>query len=285
MVRQMRDCRVSASCAVVLISFCLISDPCSFSSYVGWKAPTEGSWLVKGRAIQSRLMGTRICARAKPPEPSEQRARRTQILQCSSGALALMGWAGWLGQNGQESSVAREVVVRLGLGAERIEDATNWELSFFRATLEAVASQAARTERVLYHYTDLDSAAAIVKGRQGLKLSRGGYRGGGVFFSKLSPLDGLQGLDGLKEGAASAQLWREVFPAFRDAQLPRNYGSDFPGREHQADAVLVCFAAESMLEDIPYRQSSCFISLEKFQTFDAEFFAYRNIPRVYRLSP
>lgn len=210
---------------------------------------------------------------------------RAQLLRMSSASLGSMGWAGWLGRGEQEDIQEREATVRLGLGADYMEDATNWELSFFKSTLDAVASRAARTERVLYHYTDLASAAAVVKGRLGLRLSRGGYKGGGVFFSKMSPLDGLSELQAGAPSGASARLWREVFPAFQTAQLQRNYGSDFPGRERKVDAVLVCVAAESMLEDIPDRTNSCFIPLEKFETFAAEYFAYRNIPRAYRLSP
>lgn len=45
--------------------------------------------------------------------------------------------------------------------------------------------------QVLYHYTDLPSAKAIVGGRQGLRLSRGGYKGGGVFFSTRAPVETL----------------------------------------------------------------------------------------------
>ena len=45
--------------------------------------------------------------------------------------------------------------------------------------------------QVLYHYTDLPSAKAIVGGRQGLRLSRGGYKGGGVFFSTRAPVEKL----------------------------------------------------------------------------------------------
>ena len=242
--------------------------------------------LLEGTCLSKKAV--RFCCLARRAEAEANRPRRAQLASWSTNALGLMGWAGWLGHDVNQASEASkaseeasgEAVVRLGLGAERIEDVTRWELSFFRSTLDAVVKRAAQSERVLYHYTDLASAAAIVNGRKGLRLSRGGFKGGGVFFSKLSPLDGLE----LEQGRPS-RLWREVFPAFRSAQLQRNYGSDVVGRENKADAVLVCVAPETMLEDIPDRRSSCFISLERFQTFAAEYFAFRNIPRAYRLAP
>ena len=58
---------------------------------------------------------------------------RAQLLRLSSASLGLMGWAGWLGRGEQEELEAREATVRLGLGADYIEDATNWELSFFKS--------------------------------------------------------------------------------------------------------------------------------------------------------
>ena len=36
--------------------------------------------------------------------------------------------------------------------------------------------------------------------------------------------------------------------------------------------------------DVDQRSKAVFISLEKFETFAAEYFAYRNIPRAYRLA-
>lgn len=36
--------------------------------------------------------------------------------------------------------------------------------------------------------------------------------------------------------------------------------------------------------DVDERSAAVFISLEKFETFAAEYFAYRNIPRAYRLA-
>ena len=59
--------------------------------------------------------------------------------------------------------------------------------SIFHESIE----QNAACSQVLYHYTDLPSAKAIVGGRQGLRLSRGGYKGGGVFFSTRAPVEEL----------------------------------------------------------------------------------------------
>ncbi|CAJ1446286.1 unnamed protein product [Effrenium voratum] len=93
-------------------------------------------------------------------------------------------------------------------------------------------------------------------------------------------------------GYIAKKLWGKIFPLFRAAQLRANYGKDFQGRERQADAVLVCFAPHSMVEDLDLidRSGASFISLERFETFDAarriaEYFAIRNIPRAYRLAP
>ncbi|CAJ1394902.1 unnamed protein product [Effrenium voratum] len=194
------------------------------------------------------------------------------------GALAggLMGWAGWLGSS-MEASQSRS----RSSGFRELEDATRWELSFFKETLRSVEAMCPRNSRVLYHYTDLESAKAILKGHQGIRLSRGGYRGGGVFFSRRRPTDAEEDPEKAKK------LWGKIFPLFRAAQLRANYGKDFQGRERQADAVLVCFAPHSMVEDLDLidRSGASFISLERFETFDAEYFAIRNIPRAYRLAP
>ena len=259
-----------ATCLGFLVWLCL-SDPCGFSTHAGCR-----SRLMQERGLMAATRHPR--SGRGPLALTAEPLRRSQLLEWSTGALGLMGWAGWLGQGQADEG---NEVVRLGLGAERIEDATRWELSFFQSTLDAVARRASQTDRVLYHYTDLASAAAILKGRRGIRLSRGGYKGGGVFFSKMGPLDGLSELELRGQG----RLWQDVFPAFQSAQLQRNYGTDILGREHKADAVLVCVAPQSMLEDIPDRTNSCFIPLESFETFAAEYFAFRNIPRAYRLVP
>jgi hypothetical protein len=49
---------------------------------------------------------------------------------------------------------------------------------------------------VVYHYTDLPSAKSIVLGRRGLRVSRGGFKGGGVFFSKKSPVEDVDPAQG-----------------------------------------------------------------------------------------
>ena len=50
-----------------------------------------------------------------------------------------------------------------------------------------------------------------------------------------------------------SRLWREVFPSWREEQLRSNYGETLsPGRENQADAVLVCYVPSSMLEELIY---------------------------------
>jgi hypothetical protein len=146
-----------------------------------------------------------------------------------------MGWAGWLSSRTEATGDAAAL---LGLGAAYLEDATSWELSFFARTLKAVEGRCPRDSMLLYHYTDVGSAEAIIKGRRGIRVSRGGYRGGGVFFSRLGPLAGID--------AGSSQLWREVFPEFRVQQLLRNYGSDISGRDEKADAVLLCSVQASL---------------------------------------
>ena len=50
--------------------------------------------------------------------------------------------------------------------------------------------------QVVYHYTDLPSAKSIVLGRRGLRVSRGGFKGGGVFFSKKSPVEDVDPAQG-----------------------------------------------------------------------------------------
>jgi len=159
--------------------------------------------------------------------------------------------------------------VKLGLGAREIEDANGWELLFFQNTLEDLNGRCPKNSQVVYHYTDLPSAKSIVLGRRGLRVSRGGFKGGGVFFSKKSPVEDV-------DPAQGDRLWRELFPRWRDQQLVRNYGANVaPGRKNQVDAVLVCYVPFSMLEDVSQRSDAAFISLEKFETFAAEYFAYR----------
>eukprot|EP00438_Fugacium_kawagutii_P034839 Skav207660 [mRNA] locus=scaffold382:265384:267511:+ [translate_table: standard] len=70
---------------------------------------------------------------------------------------------------------------RLGLGRPK-------ELLFFKKTLEDLSLRCPKNSQVVYHYTDLPSAQSIVAGRRGLRLSRGGFKGGGVFFSKRAPV-------------------------------------------------------------------------------------------------
>ena len=106
------------------------------------------------------------------------------------GGLGAMGWAGYLGSE-LDVNVKGDAAVQLGLGAREIEDATGWELLFFKNTLEDLNGRCPKNSQVLYHYTDLPSAKAIVGGRQGLRLSRGGYKGGGVFFSTRAPVEKL----------------------------------------------------------------------------------------------
>ncbi|CAK8997092.1 unnamed protein product [Durusdinium trenchii] len=212
------------------------------------------------------------------PSAAEQ-PRRSSVL-ASLGGLGAMGWAGWLGSEMKPSTEGQyeEAVVGLGLGAPDVEDASGWELIFFQKTLEDIGHRCPRNSQVLYHYTDLPSCNAIVKGRRGLRLSRGGYKGGGVFFSKRSPMQDLP---------VSNRLWREIFPNWRTEQLRSNYGEALAkGREDKVDAVLVCYVPSSMWEevDVDERKDTAFISLEKFETFAAEYFAYRNIPRAYRLA-
>ncbi|CAE8704831.1 unnamed protein product, partial [Polarella glacialis] len=249
-------------------------------------------------------------------------------------------------QSGVEATELGAAAARLGLGADRpglgdakgqlvdfckreraresrvlsVEDATSWELSFFARTLNSVRDRCPREAQLLFHYTDLPSAEAIVAGHRGLRLSRGGYRGGGVFFSRLSPLEDQN------MGRDPALLWRSAFPRFQAKQLQRNYGSDIVGRNTKVDAVLLCVVPSSMIEDLPDRKDAAFIPLahpadryvpillerlgtcpsqffglcvsrrfshirrvpgcqERFETFGAEYFAYRNIPRAYRLAP
>mmetsp|Transcript_50125 Transcript_50125/g.90052 ORF Transcript_50125/g.90052 Transcript_50125/m.90052 type:complete len:106 (-) Transcript_50125:58-375(-) len=86
-------------------------------------------------------------------------------------------------------------------------------------------------------------------------------------------------------GRDPALLWRSAFPRFQAKQLQRNYGSDIVGRNTKVDAVLLCVVPSSMIEDLPDRKDAAFIPLERFETFGAEYFAYRNIPRAYRLAP
>eukprot|EP00930_Biecheleria_cincta_P095753 TRINITY_DN87675_c0_g1_i1.p1 TRINITY_DN87675_c0_g1~~TRINITY_DN87675_c0_g1_i1.p1 ORF type:complete len:325 (-),score=38.81 TRINITY_DN87675_c0_g1_i1:83-940(-) len=205
----------------------------------------------------------------------------------SSLALGSMGWAGWLGQlgtrgSGQDVSELDEAgaaAVRLGLGAERVEDARNWELTFFSKTLDSVRQRCPPSSQLLFHYTDLASAEVILSGRRGLRLSRGGYKGGGVFFSQDGP---LADQDLAKNGS---MLWKDAFPAFQAKQLQRNYGSDILGRQNKVDAVLLCIVPTGMIQLIPDRSNAAFIPLDYFEVLSANYFPIRNIPRVYRLSP
>ncbi|CAE8590412.1 unnamed protein product, partial [Polarella glacialis] len=230
---------------------------------------------------------------------TSRRANLQGWASVASVAFGAVGWAGFLdcrqgGSSCSSSSVssARTIeqaeveatelgaaAARLGLGADRVEDATSWELSFFARTLNSVRDRCPREAQLLFHYTDLPSAEAIVAGHRGLRLSRGGYRGGGVFFSRLSPLEDQN------MGRDPALLWRSAFPRFQAKQLQRNYGSDIVGRNTKVDAVLLCVVPSSMIEDLPDRKDAAFIPLERFETFGAEYFAYRNIPRAYRLAP
>mmetsp|Transcript_26664 Transcript_26664/g.50094 ORF Transcript_26664/g.50094 Transcript_26664/m.50094 type:complete len:265 (-) Transcript_26664:142-936(-) len=262
MVAKTQVARASACGAAFVIL--AGSDPVDFTVGRTWQV---GQWRRKAQMSRQTLQA----------EP-----RRSEIVGLGSWVFGLFGWAGWLsespqGQVGEAGEVGADAR-RLGLGADRIEDVSTWEISFFKETLDSVARRAAVSQRVVYHYTDIPSAEAIISGRMGVKLSRGGYKGGGVFFSTASPVDSLRAED-------SAMIWRDCFPAFRSAQLKQNYGTDRVGREDKADAVLVCFVTDSMLEDISERTNACFIPLDRFEAFAAEYFAYRNIPRAYRLAP
>ncbi|CAK8997093.1 unnamed protein product [Durusdinium trenchii] len=162
------------------------------------------------------------------PSAAEQ-PRRSSVL-ASLGGLGAMGWAGWLGSEMKPSTEGQyeEAVVGLGLGAPDVEDASGWELIFFQKTLEDIGHRCPRNSQVLYHYTDLPSCNAIVKGRRGLRLSRGGYKGDLVrgdrlwckswwrsLLFKAQPYAGSaceqQALEGdlpqLAHGAAALELW------------------------------------------------------------------------------
>mmetsp|Transcript_27560 Transcript_27560/g.91481 ORF Transcript_27560/g.91481 Transcript_27560/m.91481 type:complete len:318 (+) Transcript_27560:65-1018(+) len=239
--------------------------------------------------LPPRQLGCHACGGDAEDEPPSRRLATQQFLT----GVAALGWAGWLGEGGTrlmsrpahdaafmaELESATAAAQKLGLTATYLEDATGWEVSFFADTLHSVDDRCPRSFDVVYHYTTLDAAEAILKGRRGLRVSRGGYRGGGVYFSRGAPTD----VEDMKD--KGSLLWRDVFPSFREVQLRNNYGSDTTGREKSLDAVLVCVVPRNMLDPIPDRPEAAFIAVERLDTFSAEYFSARNIVRAYRLAP
>lgn len=161
----------------------------------------------------------------------------------------------------------------------RIEVASGWPVQFLLETLQEVESGFRREEIMLLHYTNHEIAQVILKKKEGLLVSQGGYAGGGVFFSKTGPVDSQ-----LLQQHASKNFG-DVFKEFKERQLRRNYGDDAANRDDKCDVVLVCAVLKSLVKDISGRDDAVYIPKVYFETFKQRFFPFENIKRAYLLRP
>lgn len=146
-----------------------------------------------------------------------------------------------------------------GLGAEP-KDIREWEVINIHRNLKELEEERKVQERMVFHYTNLETAQAILTGGQGLRMSSHGMRGGGLFFSTVPPVDD-QLLAEHKD-----ETYKNVFHEFRDRQLARNYGTDVAGRERNVDVVLVCFVPSKFAEEVDpqHRPGAVYISKAYF---------------------
>lgn len=170
------------------------------------------------------------------------------------------------------------------LGLE-LKDIREWEVINIHTTLGELAFERTYKESMVFHYTNRETAQVILANGLGLRISRDGFRGGGLFFSTIGPVD--------KQLLAEHRdaKYKDVFEEFRARQLERNYGSDIGGgRERNVDAVLVCMVQSEFLEEVDpvHRPGAVFISKAKFSivtpTEDGyQYFPLQKIVKAYVL--
>ena len=106
-----------------------------------------------------------------------------------------------------------------------------------------------KTMRLLFHYTSCHVAKLILE--TDFRAGEVGMAGKGVYLASQSPVEPID-----------AAAWPS--PEFRVGMLKANYDKAWadPGRKLSLDAVLVCFADQSVIEEVP-RRPGAWVVLER----------------------